>query len=254
MAIMVLDCLPDLVLEKILTYLKYQEIVSISQVNSFLNNFIKQRVICEINLPYLQPRPKTKKSILRVNVTVILKSDQIENLQEQMDRLKLDKIGEVAIFMKTPGQISHDPREEECSANYHKFCDVLFTKILMDRIRKLRIGMDFVCVDCRRLLQLEPIDRFSTFESILPNLETLKLQALSSSVSPTVGLYAYFIKKILKHERLKHFYLTDIPDEIFDELRLWFDESRAYFRSVRNFCLKPMTRRGELSLYLYPIA
>jgi len=252
---MVLDYLPDLVLEKILKYLKYQEIVNISQVNSFFNIFIKERVICEINLPCPQLMMKNKKkSILRVNVTVIHQAPQVEHLQTQMDLLNLNKIGEVVIFMKHPTETSHDPRDEECSAHYHKFCDALFSKILMERIRKLRIGMDFVCVDCRRLLQLEPVDRFSTFESILPNLETLKLQALSSSVAPTVGLYAYFIKKIIKHERLKHFYLTEIPDEIFDELRLWFDDSRAYFRSVRNFSLRNDSKRGVISLYLYPMS
>ena len=191
----------------------------------------------------------------RLNIVPQLKSAQLSTLTDQLEYLNLDKVGEVSVKKKrTP----NDDRGqfEECSVAYHKFYEFLFKKVRMERIRKLEIGIDFVCVDCRKLLQLESArqDRFSTFDSILPNLQYLKLRIFTSnSVNPTCGLYAYFVKKILQHERLKHLQLVGISDEIFEELKTWFHESRSYFRTVRNFELSASTELGTISLVLYPI-
>ena len=230
---------PLLVLERILTFLKFSDLNSLSSVSTLFNKLVKDEVREEITFPLRQTefsQRERKKPILRLSVIVPFDPLNLNQTNEnlvgyvnQLEDFNTSKVGELRVLLDS----QTDFVWPDVFRIYYHFLllMILDSKIQLCDIKTLEVQVDFLCDQCRGLLEKIP--------SILPfsGLTKLKVRCISYNDIPTVGLYVHFFKMIFKFASLEWFEIRDIPDLIFPELKLWFLPDNIYFSQLREFTI-----------------
>merc|ERR1712241_157518 len=101
------------------------------------------------------------------------------------------------------------------------------------RYKRLELQVDFLCLNSRCFLE--------TLSERFTGLEYFKLNIVNFHDGQTVGLFIHYIKMIFRISSLEYFEISSIPNNIFEELKLWFIPGNIYFCNIRPFLmfLKP---------------
>ena len=105
---LVLDKLPILILEQIIGYLGYQELLSISRTSKFFQQIVFNQVNKELSLPRPNVRElskkELKKAVLKLNIyldfdteNITRNNENVKALDKQLNIFNLTKVGEVEI-------------------------------------------------------------------------------------------------------------------------------------------------------------
>ena len=105
---LVLDKLPILILEQIIGYLGYQELLSISRTSKFFQQIVFNQVNQELSLPRPNVRElskkELKKAVLKLNIyldfdteNITRNNENVKALDKQLNIFNLTKVGEVEI-------------------------------------------------------------------------------------------------------------------------------------------------------------
>jgi len=241
-----LEDLPSLVLELIVEFLDYSELIALMSTNSFFYNFIDELVNSEVFLPANIPEIShqvLRKPVLRLAIYFTFDAENVgrtnETLSEFVGELKqfnISKTGDLKILLAS----KNDVIRPDVSRLYYHFLiiHVLESQLKHNSIKRLEIQLDFLCDQCRSFLEKLPgLLIFST-------LEKLKVNCINYNDTPTVGLYVHFLKMIFKFPPLKYFELTNIPSSVYEELKAWFMPGTMYFNQIRHFTFftKPSIR------------
>eukprot|EP00092_Neocalanus_flemingeri_P036574 GFUD01039821.1.p1 GENE.GFUD01039821.1~~GFUD01039821.1.p1 ORF type:complete len:261 (-),score=38.94 GFUD01039821.1:46-828(-) len=232
-----LDDLPLLVLEIIVHFLDYSELVALMRTNTFFLGLIEDLVWEEAVLPANIseiPPGVLKKPVLRLSINLPFDADNVgktnETLTEFASELKqfnISKTGELKVVLSS----QNDVIWPDVTRIYYHFLLILIleSKLKHNSIKRLEIQLDFLCDQCRSFLEKLPgLLIFNT-------LEKLRVNCINYNDTPTVGLYVHFLKMIFNFAPLKYFELTNIPLSIFEELKAWFLPGNMYFSQIRSF-------------------
>ena len=105
---LVLDKLPILILEQIIGYLGYQELLSISRTSKFFQQIVFNQVNQELYLPKPDvkelSKKELKKAVLKLNIyldfdteNITRNNENVKALDKQLNIFNLTKVGEVEI-------------------------------------------------------------------------------------------------------------------------------------------------------------
>ena len=115
-----LNKLPILILEQIIGYLGYQELVSISRTSKFFKQIAFNQVNEELSLPRANVRElskkELKKAVLRLNIylefdteNITRNNENVKALDKQLHIFNLTKVGEIEIRINHENdRIFHD--------------------------------------------------------------------------------------------------------------------------------------------------
>ena len=109
---MTLDELPILILEHIIKYLGYEELISLSRTNKYFQEKVSNQVIETLRLPVQSingfSRKQFKKSILRLEIisdldadsgSVLPYKDFINRLESQLREVNLTRVGDLTLLI-----------------------------------------------------------------------------------------------------------------------------------------------------------
>ena len=151
---MTLDELPILILEHIIKYLGYEELISLSRTNKYFQEKVSNQVIETLRLPVQSingfSRKQFKKSILRLEIIsdldadcVLPYKDFINRLESQLRAVNLTRVGDLTLLID-PGS----------TKEWHNtFGWAYFRKIMNQVIPRLFTGFTITpCFSCCRLV------------------------------------------------------------------------------------------------------
>merc|ERR1712059_58387 len=152
-------------------------------------------------------------------------NDDLSCFKTEIMQLNTSKTGDLKLTIRNDKDGETWPNVS--SIYYHLM--VLESPLGRKVIRRLELQVDFMCTKCRSFLaKMDDLTMFS-------RLEHFKVNCVNHRLMHTVGLYVHILKSIFRLPFLVSLEVSDIPETIMEELKVWFSPGNVYFAQIRNF-------------------